>query len=153
MNNKKLAAILGCCAVFVAVVVAIASLSPRAVADYSTLLGYLRSSGVVVEEKGEASWSFFYDVKGRRVTVDEISIVVYEYDSAGAMEADARCVSPDGFGIKKDWANGTGSAQQVGWIAPPHFHKAGRIIVFYCGDDASMINLLQDALGKQFAGM
>ena len=153
MNNKRLAVILGCCIVFIAVVVAIASLSPRAVADYSTLLSYLRSSGVVVEEKGEASWSFFYDVKGRRVTVNETSIVVYEYGNAGTMGAEARCVSPDGYGIRKDWGNGTGLAQQVSWIGPPHFYKAGRIIVFYCGDNASMINLLQDALGKQFAGM
>lgn len=153
MNNKRLAAIFGCCIVFVTVIVAIATLSPRPVTDYSTLLRYLHNSGASVREEGEVSWSFFYDVKGKRVTVNQSAIDVYEYANAEAMEAEASCVSPDGFGIMKEWGDGTGSSKQVGWIAPPHFYQAGRIIVFYCGEDGSIISLLENALGIQFAGM
>jgi hypothetical protein len=153
MSNKKLAGILGVCIVFVIAIVAIATLCPRPVTDYSTLLRYLRDSGASIVEEGEASWSFFYDVEGRRVAVNGTAIEVYEYANAEAMEAEASCVSPDGFGIEKDWGDGTGSVKQVSWINPPHFYKAGRIIVFYSGDNDSIISLLENALGKQFAGM
>jgi len=146
MSNKKLAGIIGCCIVFVIAVVAIATLGPQPVTDYSTLLRYLRDSGAAIEEKGEIH--DFFDVEGRRVAVNETTIVVYEYDNAEAMEAEAGCVSPGGFGITKE-----NSATCVGWIAPPHFYKAGRIIVFYCGDNDSIISLLENALGKQFAGL
>jgi hypothetical protein len=152
MSNKRLAGILGCCIALIIAVVAIATLSPKPVTDYSTLLRYLRDSGASIREEGEVGWSFFYDVEGKRVTVNESAIEVYEYANAEAMEAEASCVSPDGFGITKDWGDGTGSAQQVSWICFPHFYKAGRIIVFYCGDNVSIIYLLENALGTQFAG-
>jgi len=153
MSNKKLAGILGSCIALIIAVVAIATLGPRPVADYSTLLRYLRDSGASIEEEGEVSWSFFYDVEGRRVTVNESTIEVYEYANAEAMEAEASCVSPDGFGITKEWGDGNGLGKQVSWINPPHFYKAGRIIVFYCGDNDSISSLLGNALGTQFAGM
>jgi hypothetical protein len=153
MSNKRLAGILGSCIVAVIAVVAIAAFNPKPVTDYSTLLRFLRDSGASVEEEGEVSWSFFYDVEGRRVAVDASIIEVYEYANAEAMESEASCVSPDGFGITKDWGNGMGSVQHVSWIKPPHFYKAGQVIVFYCGDNDSIISLLENALGKQFAGM
>lgn len=152
MINRRLAVVLGSCIAFVILLLATGVVAYKPVTDYSTLLQYLRDSGASVVDKGELSWFFFYDVKGRRVTVNEVSIDVHEYDNAGAMEAEARCVSPDGYGIKKDWGNGTGSAQQVSWICTPHFYKAGRVIVFYCGDNVSIISLLRNGLGRQFAG-
>jgi hypothetical protein len=153
MSNKKLAGIIvGCIAVVIAVVT-IAILGPKPVTNYSTLLRYLRDSGASIREEGEISWSFFYDVEGRRVAVNESIIEVYEYANAEAMETEASCVSPDGFGITKDWGDGTWSVQQVSWINPPHFYRAGRIIVFYCGNNASIISLLENTLGTQFAGM
>jgi hypothetical protein len=153
MSNKKLTGILGCGIALIIAVVAIATLGPKSVTDYSTLLRYLRDSGASIKEQGEVSWSFFHDVKGKIVTVNESNIEIYEYANAKAMEAEASCVSPEGFGITKEWGDGTGSAKTVGWIAPPHFYKAGRIIIFYCGDNESIINLLENALGTQFAGM
>jgi hypothetical protein len=154
MNNRRLAGILGSCIALIIAVVAIATLGPKPVTDYSTLLHYLRDSGASIEEKGKLGWSFFYDdIEGRRVAVNESNIDVYEYASAGAMEAEATYVSPDGFGITQELEDGTWSGKQVGWIAPPHFYKAGRIIVFYCGDNDPIISLLENALGTQFAGM
>jgi hypothetical protein len=154
MSNKRLAGILGSCIVLIIAVVAIATLVPKPITNYSTLLRYLRDSGASIREEGEVSWSFFYDdIEGRRVAVNESTIEVYKYANAEAMEAEASCVSPDGFGIMKEWGDGRGSGKQVGWIAPPHFYKAGRIIVFYCGDNDSIISLLENALGKQFAGL
>jgi hypothetical protein len=151
MSKKKLAGIIGSCIVVVVVIVIIATLGPKPVTDYSTLLRYLRDSGASIEEKGEMHESAvfnLFDVEGKRVTVNGSSIYVFEYANAVAMELEASCASPDGFGMTKG-----NRAQQVSWINPPHFYKAGRIIVFYCGYNESIISLLENALGTQFAGM
>jgi len=155
MSNKKLAGIIGGCIIVVVVIVAIATLGPKLpeqVTDYSTLLNYLRDSGASIGEEGEIYQSSFFDLEGRRVTVNESTIQVFEYANAEAMEAEASCVSPDGFGIRKERGDMV-VAVQISWIGPPHFYKAGRIIVIYIGDNDSIINLLENALGTQFAGM
>jgi hypothetical protein len=151
MSNKKLAGIIvGCIAVVIAVVT-VAILGPKPVTNYSTLLRYLRESGASIEEKGEIH--DFFDIEGKRVAVNGSTIEVYEYVNAEALEAEASRVSPDGFSITKELGDERWTVKGVGWIAPPHFYKAGRIIVFYCGDNASIIGLLENALGTQFAGM
>jgi hypothetical protein len=154
MSNKKLARIIGGCIAVVIVIVAIATLGPKPpkqVTDYLTLLRYLRDSGASIVEKGEIHESFF-DVEGRSVTVNGSAIQVFEYANTEAMEAEASCVSSEGFTITKEKGD-IGVGYCVGWINPPHFYKAGRIIVIYIGDDDSIISLLENALGTQFAGM
>jgi hypothetical protein len=154
MSNKRLAGILGSCITLIIAVVAIAILGPKPVTDYSTLLHYLRDSGASIEEKGELSWSFFYDdVEGRRVAVNESNIDVYEYANAEAMEAEASCVSPGGSGIVRKQKGDIVGERIVDWICLPHFYKAGRVIVFYCGDNELIISLLENGLVTQFAGM
>jgi len=153
MSNKKLAGILGSCIAVIVVVVAIVTFGPKPVTNYSTLLRYLRDSGASIVEKGEIHEPFF-DVESRRVAVNESTIEVFEYANAEAMEAEASRVSPDGFGFTIKTENSDiWEICHVSWINPPHFYKAGRIIVFYCGDDDSIMSLLENAFGKQFAGM
>ena len=151
MSNKRLAGILGSCIALIIAIVVIATLDPKPVTNYSTLLRYLRDSGASIVEKGEISVGFF-DIEGRRVAVNESNIEVYEYANAEAMEAEASCVSPEGCSFRKGKGN-IAEVCFVDWIAPPHFYKAGRIIAFYCGDNDSIINLLENVLGTQFAGM
>jgi len=153
MSNKKLAGIIAGCIVIAMVIVTIAILGPKPVTDYSTLLRYLRGSGVSLGEAGEIHPYAFLAIEGRRVTVNESTIEVYEYANAEAMESEASCVSPDGFGITRDLGGGRAVFTDVGWLGPPHFYKAGRIIVIYIGNNSSMISLLENALGEQFAGM
>jgi hypothetical protein len=152
MGSKKLAGILGSCIVLIIAVVAIATLNPKPVTDYTALLHYLSDSGASIAEEGEIQQPFF-DIEGRRVTVNESSIQVYEYTNAEAMESEASWVSSDGFSIRKEKEGNIWEVCSVNWIASPHFYKAGRIIVIYIGDNNSIINLLENALGKQFAGM
>jgi hypothetical protein len=150
MINRRLAVILATGLAFIITVVTITTVGPRPVADYSTLLQYLRDSGASVVDKGELGWSFFYDdLEGRRVAVDETTIEVYEYADAQAMEAEASRVHPEGSGLR---GKENGYIFFVEWIATPHFYKAGRVIVFYCGDNVSIISLLRNGLGRQFAG-
>jgi len=153
MSRKKLAGIIAGCIVVVIVIVAIATLGPKPpkqVTDYSTLLHYLRDFGAPIGEEGEIHEPFF-DVEGRRVTVNGSAIQVFEYANAGAMESEASRVSPDGCSIRKEKGD-LWEVCFVSWIYPPHFYKAGRIIVIYIGDDDSIISLLENALGTQFAG-
>lgn len=156
MGNKKLAGILGSCIALIIAVVVIATLGPKPVTDYTTdyttLLRYLRDSGASIAEEGEIQEPFFA-IEGRRVTVNESTIEVYEYTSAEAMESEANWVSSDGFSIRKEKEGDIWEVCYVNWIASPHFYKAGRIIVIYVGDNNSIINLLENALGKQFAGI
>ena len=38
------------------------------------------------------------------------------------------------------------------WVATPHFYKASGLIVLYVGDNTAVIDVLEAALGPQFAG-
>ncbi|MFU8795964.1 MAG: hypothetical protein ACNA7X_01525 [Dehalococcoidia bacterium] len=134
---------------------------PPPVTDYSTLLQYLRDSGASVEEIGEPRFftvpgrrvtegeheSLVFTVPGRHVTVNANNIGVYEFENAEAMEAEASYVIPSGHGIDRE-----GLSVRISWTTPPRFYKEGRIIVIYIGDDPQMISLLEDLLGKPFAG-
>jgi hypothetical protein len=116
--------------------------------DYSILLSTLRTptSSMLFAEAGEISQPFF-GVKGRIVNAYGGDIQVFEYETPDAMEAGSEYVSPDGYTFKTN-----SRVTSVEWIAPPHFYKAGRIMVIYIGSDAQITDLLEKTLGMQFAG-
>lgn len=116
--------------------------SPGTVQDYATLANNLRAAGAAVEAVGNVSQDFF-SVKGQVIKVDGEDVQVFEYNDESAADAEAALVSPDGSLI---------GMTMVSWVAPPHFYKAGRIIVLYVGDDQLAIDLLESVLGPQFAG-
>jgi hypothetical protein len=152
MSKKKLAGIIVGCVIVIAAIAA--PLSPKIVTDYSSLLLYVRDSGAsVVEEQKIIRRYGWFVVEGRRVKVNESTIVVFEYEKAKDMESEASRVEPDGFGFKIVTEHWWGVNMGVGCEGPKHFYKSGRIIVVYCGDNDSTISLLEDALGKQFAGV
>lgn len=96
-----------------------------------------------VREVGEPVMQAYFSVGGAPVKVRESDLLVFEYDSAEAMEADASLVAADGGSI---------GTTMITWVAAPHFFKAGRIIVLFVGDDAETLAQLQSLLGSQFAG-
>lgn len=155
MSKKRLAGIIvGCIIVIAAIGTPLATpLSPKIVTNYSSFLDYLRDSGASIRDEGETGRGLFYDAEYRIVEIDGNPIQVYEYANVKAMEAEASGVSPDGFSITKDWGDGKTSSIFVNWIGTPHFYKAGRIIVIYIGNNCSMISLLENAFGRQFAGI
>ena len=151
MSKKRLAGIIVGCVIVIAAIGT--PLGPKVVTDYSTLLRYLRASGVSIREERQASWHLFYYAVWTIVEVDGIPIQVFEFANIKDMEADASCVSPDGYFIEKYLGDDRWSFATYEWIDIPHFYKAGRIIVTYIGNNYSMISLLENAFGKQFAGM
>lgn len=66
----------------------------------------------------------------------------FQYESAQAAAADAATITPE--------CNPRHSV--VSWLGPPHFYRAGRVLVIYVGSDPAVTGLLTDLLGPQFCG-
>lgn len=109
---------------------------------YTNLVNDLRAAGVEVETAGEVSQPFF-SAKGKIIKSNGSDVQVFEYETAAAANAAASEVASDGRSIGRSYPS---------WIAPPHFYKKGKIIVLYLGDNATVMKVLEAALGKQFAG-
>lgn len=113
-----------------------------AIRDLGSLSKALRDAGATIESN-ETIMQEFFTVEGRILKVNGSDVQVFEYKSSEAMETEAALVAPDG---------GSVGTSMVMWMATPHFFKAGRMIVLYVGDDATVYDLLKSALGEQFAG-
>jgi hypothetical protein len=116
------------------------------VAGYATLIDNLCQAGAVVEPGGEVGPDLL-SPKRMLMTVNGSDVTVWEYDDAAVADAEAAFISPDGFTIRTDT-----KTMCVGWIAPPHFYKAGKLIVLYVGESETVTNVLENVLGPQFAG-
>lgn len=110
--------------------------------DHASLVDALQSAGATVET-GDAIEQVFFTVAGQIIKVNGADVQIFEYETAEAMEADAAQVASDGGSI---------GMSMVTWVASPHFYKAGRILLLYVGDDQAILELLEGALGPQFAG-
>ena len=110
--------------------------------DLASLMEALGAAGGSVES-GEAVEQPFFTVEGQIIKVNGADVQVFEYETAEAMAVDAAEVSEDGGSI---------GTSMVNWMSTPHFYKAGRILVLYVGDDQAILDLLEGALGPQFAG-
>lgn len=119
-----------------------AAVSSGGVTDYASLVDSLRAAGLRVEPAGEVDQPFF-SVSGLVFSVPGGDVQVFEYDSNEAAQADAGQIAPDGNPI---------GPTMITWIAPPHFYRAGRLLVLYLGSDSQVMAALEATLGPQFAG-
>src|SRR6266542_196629 len=118
------------------------SSAPLTVQDQASLLNALQAAGANVEI-GDSITQEFFTPAGQAVKVNGADLQVFEYENAEAMEKEASQVAPDGGSI---------GTSMVTWIDMPHFYKSGRIIVLYLGNDQAVLDLLNKAMGPQFAG-
>lgn len=114
----------------------------NAVVDQVSLIDALRTAGATVA-LGDSVEQPFFAVSGQILLVNRTEVQVFEYGTAEAMETDASLVASDGASV---------GTTMISWIAPPHFYKTGRIIVLYIGEETAVLDLLNQALGVQFAG-
>jgi hypothetical protein len=112
------------------------------VTDHVSLVDNLRAAGAEVEPAGNIEQPFF-PVQGQVISVDGEDVQVFEFPDADSAEEAASSVSPDGSAI---------GTTMVSWVAPPHFYRAGRVIVIYVGSNQEAISVLENVLGGQFAG-
>lgn len=110
--------------------------------DYTSFVDNLEAAGATVEPAGEIIQDFF-SVKGQAIKVNGEDVQVFEYTDQSTAEAEAALVSADGSSI--------GTSLPF-WVAPPHFYKAGRVVVLYVGENLAVTDLLGSVLGPQFAG-
>ena len=113
-----------------------------ALEDKESFIAALEASGATVET-GESISQPFFTPEGSVIIVNGADVQVFEYESAEAMENEASQVAPDGGSI---------GTSMVTWMDTPHFYKAGRIIALYVGSDTTILGLLEQMLGPQFAG-
>lgn len=153
--------------------VSIVGVTPSPVYDYKSLIDDLRSAGASVEEHSSPTVEqspFKRDLtlsrvvllgSGRRVSVNGETIHIYEYPDVLAADTEAGFVSPDGYNISVPLGDSRYLGSHYEWVEPPHFFKKGRVIVLYVGldfrgflfgDDPPLVEVLQRALGPQFAG-
>ena len=118
------------------------STEAQPVTEMTSLVDALRAEGATVESSEPVEQPFF-SVGGEILKVNGADVQIFEYETPEAMEADAAKVAPDGGSI---------GTSMVSWMEPPHFYKAGRIIVLYVGQDKAVLDLLESVLGHQFAG-
>lgn len=116
------------------------------VVDYASLIDNLRKAGAIVYPGGEFPPDFL-SAKRMIISVNGSNVQVWEYDDAASADAEAALISPDGFSL-----NTATKSKLVDWIAPPHFYKAGRLIVLYVGESEAVTIVLERVLGPQFAG-
>lgn len=85
-------------------------------------------------------------------TEDGTQIGVFVYEDTDAAQADAACVSADGFGYNREDSDGTGYGVQTGWADTPHLYCKDIIILRYIGSDRDVLTALEAVCGAQFAG-
>ena len=94
----------------------------------------------------------YFAPQGQVLTVNGEDIQAFEFGSAEEADAAAGGVSATGSSIVTTMADGTQKASMVTWVEPPHFYRAGKLIVLYVGCDGDVIDVLRETVGPQFAG-
>jgi len=119
--------------------------STNLVQDYDSFVDDLRAAGATLEHETlpQVIVQDFFSVTGQVFKVNGEEVQLFEYSNQSEAEAEAALVSPDGSSV--------GTSMPF-WMAPPHFYKAGRIIVLYVGDNPAVTKALEAVLGRQFAG-
>ena len=122
------------------------------VKDYVSLVDSLRAAGATVDPAGTGSTDYFAP-QGQLLTVNGERVSTFEFGSGQEADAAAQGVSASGDSISRfDSESGMGFAISVLCEKPPHFYKAGKLIVLYVGCDSDVVNVLQETMGPQFAG-
>ena len=120
------------------------------VVDHFGLVDALRAAGFTVDAAGAltpdvpfggAQAGTVLRLRGGGLTAPG-DVQSYEYADPAAAAADAGQILPDG---------NTRTAM-IGWVGPPHFFRAGRLVVLYVGTDAALVDALTALLGPPFAG-
>ena len=117
--------------------------------DAVSLVDNLRAAGAIVNV-GEAfpdPLTLFMYQSRHLITVNDQNVQIFEFFSSTEADAAAQTVSPSGFSVSRP-----GEVVVIEWIGTPHFYKTGRVIVLYVGDEPSVLSVLKEVLGLQFAG-
>ena len=102
----------------------------------------LQSTGASTTE-GDPITQPFFNVPGKRLTVNGSEVQVFEYADPDEAQVEAAKVAPGGDSV---------GTTMITWVATPHFFLSDTLLVLYVGNDGTVLGLLQDVMGPQFAG-
>lgn len=127
--------------------------SPPAVQDYASFIAYVKSLGLGVGSETKA-YSNIYSGDITEVLINGETMYVIEYATEEEMNQRASEISPDASSVTKTLPDGTKRMTSFIQIAnmPTHYYKKGKIIVIYAGKNESMVQILEEIFGPQFAG-
>jgi len=108
-----------------------------------SFLNEWQSAGSTVEVGGTVPVALFAGAQGQTYIVDGEPLQVYQFADATQAEEAIGTVSSDG-GMIGDVS--------MRWAGTPHFYRQGDLVVFYVGDNATAIEMLNGALGQPVAG-
>ena len=114
--------------------------------DYVSLVDNLRAAGATVDPAGTESAHYFAP-QGQVLTVNGERVQAFEFGSAEEADAAAGGVSATGSSIVTTLADGMKKSSMITWVVPPHFYKAGKLIVLYVGCDSDVIDALRETMG------
>jgi hypothetical protein len=113
-----------------------------AVYNLETLNAALEAEEADVRQ-GDAVEQPFFSPTAQILQVNGQDVQVFEYPDSAAAANEAALVSDDGSSV------GTNAMM---WMDAPHFYLSGNLIALYVGSDEATLELLDDVLGRQFAG-
>lgn len=111
-------------------------------ASAKTLISALRTSGLEPRQVDRITQAFF-TVPATVYQLRDDELQVYEFPNEERAAREAEKVSADGSSV---------GTSKVLWIAPPHFFRAGALLVLYLGNDEQVLDVLHARIGPQFAG-
>lgn len=133
------------------VIVSIVLYTQLTAMSYAGLKSMLRTQGATVQDDGIGSQPFLAGMD-YRMKVNGAGVDVFEYRTTLESTYDASRISADGSTFRAGFGPFGGTAAIVDYIAPPHWFRTGRVVVLYVGNESSVLTLLQQVLGPQFAG-
>ncbi len=116
-----------------------------------------------LEKSGYAVWRESLPDPGRFLTGErcrlvlngdqDVEIFLYLYRTPEEAQADAGCISPDGFSFSRPGSQeGLADGASIDWVSVPHFYLYNRAIVQYVGTDPQILSVLESLCGAPFAG-
>ncbi len=129
-------------------------IGPPPVTDFQSFMDNLLLSSARIKALRDAAFQgdmqqSFFSGRSKRIELNSENVSLLEYEDETVAATEAAFISADGYGFTS--ADGTRQVQ-ISWIAPPHFYRAGSIIVLYVGENRQTLDLLETLLGPPFAG-
>jgi hypothetical protein len=121
-----------------------AAQSPRPPAPdgFGELAAALRAGGADVTVGRASTRAPFMPVPARVLKVNGANLLVFDLPTEELARQQASRIAPDASRV---------GTNDVAWMAPPHFYRAGRSIVLYVGEDGRVLALLDRVLGPPIA--
>lgn len=139
---------------------------PRIRADMEKLGAFVPSTGETIIQALKEK-DVFKDVKFKKHNfttpfkrsgwlanrdVSNVNLSIFEYDSPVQVDYQSSYIYNNGYAIRVENFEEGGSGSELkeyNWEQPPHYFKAGKCLVMYCGTDEKALTALKNIFGDE----